>query len=125
MPRGDPLADPATRNAAGATQASPGAPDAGARVGHDVATPPSAAASAPLAPLNLALPRSAGALAGPLRRGPGLLELLPAPPERKTRLQQGVEAARREDCLKAHGDKGLLAVVPLVVDTVRDKGCKW
>jgi hypothetical protein len=125
LPRGDPLADPATRGAAGATQASPGAPDAGTRVGHDVATPPAAAASAPLAPLNLALPRPGGSLAGPLRRGPGLLELLPAPPERKTKLQQGVEAARREDCMTAHGDKGLLAVVPLVVDTLRDKGCKW
>ena len=51
--------------------------------------------------------------------------MLPAPPERKTKLQQVVEAARREDCMTAHGYKGLLAVVPLVVDTMRDKGCKW
>jgi Meckel syndrome type 1 protein len=117
LTRGDPLAQPLP-----GPRASSGSPDAGARVGHDVATPPSASASAPLRPLNLSLPRSGPSAA---RRGPGVLELLPAPPERKSKLEQAVEEANREDCRKAHSDKGLLAAVPLAVDAVRGKGCKW
>ncbi|MBB5205165.1 hypothetical protein HNQ51_002484 [Inhella inkyongensis] len=99
---------------------TPGSPDAGARVGHDVATAPSAAASAAPAPLNLSLPRPGAA---GLRRGPGVLELLPALP--KTKMEKAVEEANREDCRKAHADKGLLAVAPLVLDSLRNKGCKW
>jgi Meckel syndrome type 1 protein len=79
LTRGDPLANPTP-----GPRGSEGAPDQGARVGHDVATPPSASASAPLPPLNLNLPRSGGAAA--MRRGPGMLEVLPALPERKTPL---------------------------------------
>lgn len=102
---------------------SPGAPDAGPRVGHDVATAPSAAASAPPPPLNLSLPRNSAA--GP-RRGLGLLELLPAlPPERKNKMEQAVEDAQREDCRKAHQEKGLLALGPMALEALRSKGCKW
>ncbi len=118
LTRGDPLADPQP-----GPRASAGSPDAGARVGHDVATAPSAAASAPLRPLNLNLPRG---MAGPRRGGPGLIEVLPGLPERpKTAMEKAVEEAGRDDCRKAHGDKGLLALAPLALETLRGKGCKW
>ncbi len=121
LTRGDPLADPLP-----GPRASAGSPDAGAAVGRDVATAPSAAASAPLRPLqrplDLSLPQRGPQAA---RRGPGALELLTAPPERKSKLEKAVEDAEREDCRKAHGDKGLLGAVPLAVDALRGKGCKW
>ncbi|MBH9552281.1 hypothetical protein [Inhella gelatinilytica] len=118
LSRGDPQPsqDPGPR-------ATAGGPDAGPRVGHDVATAPSAAASAPPPPLNLSLPRSSAA--GP-RRSPGLLELLPAlPPERKNKMEKAVEDAQREDCRKAHQEKGLLALGPMALEALRNKGCKW
>ncbi len=115
--RGDPLANPLL-----SPRGSPGAPDAGARVGHDVATPPSASASAPPPPLNLSLPRSGVSAA---RRGPGMLELLPGLPERKTKMEKAVEEANRDDCRTAHSEAGLLAAVPLAIDSARGKGCKW
>jgi hypothetical protein len=101
---------------------APGAPDAGAQVGQDVATPPAAAASAPRLNLELARPRG-----GELSRlpSPGLLAVMPRPPEAKTQLERELEQAARPDCRNAHGNKGLLAVVPLVVDTVRGTGCRW
>jgi hypothetical protein len=84
--------------------------------------PPSAAASAVRAPLNLSLPRS-GDIAS--RRGPGLVDLLPQPPERKSKLEQSIEDAAKKDCRNAYANTGILAVVPLAVDAVRGKGCKW
>ncbi|RQO62546.1 hypothetical protein DBR47_04805 [Paucibacter sp. KBW04] len=108
-------------------QARFGTPDAGSRLGHDVATPPSAAASAPQAPLqlNLSLPPRprGGELSG--RGSRGVLDLLPTPPERKSKLSQEMENAAKQDCRKAYGEAGLLAVVPLAVDALRDKGCRW
>jgi len=99
-----------------------GAPDAGSRLGHDVATPPSAAASAPPPRLNLSLPRG-GEISS--QGGRGLLQMLPHPPERKSKLSEGIENAARKDCREAHSDKGLLAAVPLLLDGARDKGCRW
>lgn len=99
-----------------------GAPDAGPRLGQDVATQPSAAASAPAPKLNLSLPRG-GETAG--RESRGVLQLMPHPPERKNKLQQGIEDAARKDCREAHADKGLLAAVPLVLGAGSDKGCRW
>lgn len=104
-----------------------GAPDAGSRLGHDVATPPSASASAPQAPLQLKLslpPRPRGGeLSG--RGSRGLLELLPTPPERKSKLSQEMENAAKQDCRKAYAEGGLLAALPLAADALRDKGCRW
>ncbi|MFY8117631.1 MAG: hypothetical protein ACOVLH_07485 [Roseateles sp.] len=99
-----------------------GAPDAGPRLGQDVATPPSAAASAPPPKLNLSLPRG-GETSG--RESRSVLQLMPHPPERKNKLQQGIEDATRKDCREAHADKGLLAAVPLVLGAGSDKGCRW
>ena len=115
--RGDPAADPYA-----APKASAGSPDAGSRLGADVAVPPSASASAPRAPLNLSLPRSGDIAA---RRGPGLVELLPQPPERKSKLEQSIEDATNKDCRKAYANAGILAAIPLAVDAARGKGCKW
>jgi hypothetical protein len=102
---------------------SPGSPEAGPRLGQDVATPASTPAKPP--PLNLTLPRPRG---GELssRGSSGVLQLLPAPPERKSKLSEDLEKAAKEDCRKAYGEAGLLAVVPLVLDAAKsNKGCRW
>jgi hypothetical protein len=101
---------------------APAAPDAGPRVGQDVATPASNAASAPPR-LNLQLARPRG---GELPRGSstGVLSLLPRPPETASKLSKDIEKSAKPDCGTAYGG-GLLAVVPLLVDSVRKDGCKW
>lgn len=99
-----------------------GAPDAGSRVGLDVATPPSVPPSAPRLNLDLA-PSRGGAISG---QGPrGVFQMMPRPPETKSKLTEGIEKAAKPDCRQAYGGMGLAAVVPLVIDAVRDKGCKW
>jgi hypothetical protein len=98
--------------------------DAGSRIGHDVATPGSAADSAPKK-LNLELARPRG---GELSRlaSPGALPVLPRLPERDDKLAREIEKAGRPDCAKAYRDAGLAAVVPLVADALKkDGGCKW
>ncbi len=117
MAKGDPTID-----LYGTPKASAGSPNAGSRLGPDLAVPPSAAASAPRAPLNLALPRSGDMAA---RRSPGLIGALPQPPERKSKLEQSIEETANADCRKAYAGAGLLAVIPLALDTARGKGCKW
>ena len=106
-----------------ASTAGQGAPDAGSRVGADVATLPSTAASAPKR-LNLELPRLRG---GELSRysTTGLLPALPRPPEVPDKLGSAIEKTAKEDCRKAYAGAGLLAVVPLAVDALREGGCKW
>lgn len=100
------------------------AADAGAQVGHDVATPASNAASA--APrLNLELSRPRG---GELSRGSsrGVLPVLPRPPELDDKLARDIEKAAKADCRKAYAGAGLLAVVPLAADALgKAGGCKW
>ena len=103
---------------------SAGAADAGSQVGRDVATPPSAAASVPPR-LNLQLARPRG---GELSRfsTPGVLQLLPRPPELPDQLAKDIAKSAKEDCRKAHQGLGLLAVVPLAVEALKkDGGCKW
>ncbi|WP_431286033.1 hypothetical protein [Roseateles chitinivorans] len=104
------------------TQPSVGAPDAGARTGHDVATPASTPPNAPK--LNLDM----NAARGPMRpRGlpSGVISAVPKPPEEKDPLADKIREAGQQECRKAYADKGLLAVVPLVRDAARDKGCRW
>jgi hypothetical protein len=57
--------------------------------------------------------------------GSGLLQMLPHPPEAKSKLAEDIEKAAKPDCRTAYGGLGLLAVVPLAADAVRDKGCRW
>lgn len=117
---GPALGDPAAPALPG-PQAAAGPPGDGLRSGPDLPNPPTSAASAPRAPLNLSLPR--GDMTA--RKSPGLVELLPPPPERKSKLEQSIDEAANKDCRKAYGGLGLLAVVPLAVDAARGKGCKW
>lgn len=97
-----------------------GAPAAGARVGPDRATAPSAAASAPL---KLDLPSARAPLPG--LANPRLLNLAPPPPLRKSPLAEGIEKAAKPDCRKAYAGMGLLGIVPLAADAMRDGGCRW
>lgn len=115
--RGDPDANPDA-----APKATAGLPDAGSRPGPNLPAPPTAAASTPgRAPLNLSLPR--GDMTA--RRGTGAIDLIPPPPERKSKLEQSIEESANKDCRKAYSGVGILAVVPLAIDSVRGKGCKW
>lgn len=118
---------PAPERAAVAASPTPktslyGTPDAGSRLGHDIATAPSTPASAPQPRLDLSLPRG-GLLSS--RGSRGMLALMPHPPERKNKVEEGVETAAKADCRKAYSELGVLAVVPLAIDAARDKGCRW
>ena len=115
----------ATATATTVPQPSIGAPDAGPGVGRDVATAPSAPASAPR--LNLDLPRTRG---GETAResSRGVLQLLPHPPERKSKLAEDIAKAAKKDCKDAYGGMGILAAIPLALDAVKSHsatGCKW
>jgi hypothetical protein len=89
----------------------------------DAAPGAAPAASAPT-PLNLQLP---GARGGELssRTTPGLLPLLPRPPERASKLATDIENAAKPDCRTAYGAMGLLAAAPLAVNAVTGSGCRW
>ena len=112
---------PAT-NAARSAPAG-GAPDTGARVGHDVATAPALPSSAPKLNLELARPRG-GELSGRRTMG-GVLPVMPRPPELPDKLAKDIEKSARPDCRTAHADKGLLAVPALAADALKDNGCRW
>ena len=43
----------------------------------------------------------------------------------ETRFGSATARAARPDCQRAYSGLGLLAVIPVVIDTVRDAGCKW
>jgi hypothetical protein len=105
-------------------QAAPGAgaPDAGSRIGHDVATAPSLPASAPRLNLELVRPRG-GAISAQGSRG--LLATVPHPPEAKTKLAEELEKNLKLDCRTAYAQHGVAAVVPLARDAITDKGCRW
>ena len=125
-PTGVPMAQPVP--AAGTTrQALPqrpafGAPDAGAAVGRDVATPPTAAASQPRLNLDYVRPRG-GEISTLGRRG--VVNALPVPPDVKDKLAEDIAKSAREDCRKAYAGGGLAAVVPLAADALRKDGCRW
>lgn len=108
--------------AAARSVAGGGSPDAGARVGHDVATAPSLPASAPRLNLELVRPRG-GVISSQGSRG--LLPMVPHPPEAKDKLAEDIAKAAKADCRKAYGQLGLAAVVPLAADALRDRGCRW
>ena len=99
-----------------------GAPDAGARLGHDIATAPSQPAAAARLRLELVRPQG-GPIAAQGSRG--LLSVLPHPPELKTKLEKEIELSGLADCRKAYSAMGLAAAVPLIADALRGKGCRW
>ena len=43
----------------------------------------------------------------------------------ESKMEDAAKRGTRKHCQNAYSGMGLLAVVPLVIDTVRDKGCKW
>lgn len=107
-----------------AAAAPAGVADAGTRLGHDVAGAAALPASAP-SRLNLQLARPRG---GELSRGlgGGVLAVLPRPPEVDEKLGQQIAKSAKADCRGAYAAAGLLAVVPLVVEALRQDGsCKW
>ena len=54
-----------------------------------------------------------------------MIDVLPVPPDKKSKLEQELEAAKRADCRRAYEQAGILAVVPLALDAARGKGCRW
>ena len=122
-------APPSTRRVSPGTAAEPTtAPSFGGPVltpNGDTGRDSSAPVGAPGEPkLNLSVPG--------LRRGssfggaaPGVLPLLPPPPERKAKITEELDKAGRADCRNAYSGMGLLAAVPLAVDAVKGNGCKW
>ncbi len=63
------------------------------------------------------------------REGTGNRALLPfampPAPERKTRMEDAIEKARKPDCKDAYKDLGLLAVVPLIANEFGEGNCRW
>lgn len=60
--------------------------------------------------------------------GPRTVFPFPVAPQQKpkSREQQAFDKAlKKNDCRDAYADMGLAAVVPLVLDAVREGGCKW
>jgi hypothetical protein len=102
-------------------RAALGAPDAGAIIGHDVATAPAAPASAPRLNLDLVRPRG-GEISSAGSRG--VLNLLPHPPETK-KLADDISKSARPDCRTAYSGMGIIAAVPLAADALRKEGCRW
>ena len=123
-----PVENPAEHGGAGGTAQSPGGGKvnldgsaAGGLGGNGPAQPPDTGAPAPL---NLDLH---GGGAGPSlgRTRSGLVPVLPAPADKKTKLETELEKASRAKCSDAYAGAGLLAVIPLAKDAVTGKGCKW
>lgn len=94
------------------------------RVTPDGAAPPPAGTPPPLK-LDLAPSmRGSGLPTNPGSRG--ALNLMPPPPERKSKLAEDMQKAGKGDCRTAHADKGLLGAIPLAQAALGgDADCKW
>jgi hypothetical protein len=72
------------------------------------------------------LRRRAGEIA---RQGSGQRAVLAFPmppiPERKTRLEEAIEKARKPDCRTAYQSLGLAAVIPLIANEFGEGSCRW
>ena len=117
-------------------QVSPGdageptrAPSRGPVIGLDGTPGPDPAAPAGPAngepKLNLNLPGSRSNRSALGGSAPGVLPLLPPPPERKAKVTEELDKAGRADCRTAYSNMGLLGAIPLAVDAVKGSGCKW
>ena len=73
-----------------------------------------------------ALRKRAGEIA---RQGSGQRAVLAFPmppiPERKTKLEEAIEKARKPDCRTAYQSLGLAAVVPLIANQFGEGNCRW
>jgi hypothetical protein len=47
------------------------------------------------------------------------------PPARETSFENSVSRSARADCKNAYSDLGLFAVPRLLMDSIKDEGCKW
>lgn len=121
-PSESPAVTTETRPPAATADAPGGAEAVPARV-PDIAAAAESPASAP-PPLNLQLPRARGGeISG--RPAPGLLPLLPRPPERPSKLATEIENAAKPDCRTAYSAMGLLAAAPLAANAATGSGCRW
>ena len=72
------------------------------------------------------LRRRAGEIA---RQGSGQRAVLAFPmppiPERKTKLEEAIEKARKPDCRTAYQSLGLAAVIPLLANEFGEGSCRW
>ena len=117
-----PSASPSTRRADGGNSAD----DALSRDRPRIPTAPDSPSNKPDLSLDT-LRQRARELAA---QGTGPRTVLPFPtspkPPPKTKAQQAFDKAlQRPDCKDAYADMGLAAVLPLVWDSVTNKGCKW
>jgi hypothetical protein len=73
-----------------------------------------------------AMRRRAGEIA---RQGTGNRALLPFPmpplPEKKSKLEDALDKARKPDCRDAYKELGLAAVVPLIANEFGEGNCRW
>jgi hypothetical protein len=74
-------------------------------------------------PLNLELHPKNGPMQS--KSSMGLFPVMPLPPDRKSKLADDIDKSGKSDCKTAYSGAGLLAVIPLAVDAVREKGCRW
>jgi hypothetical protein len=63
--------------------------------------------------------RGGGRLAG------RTVDLEPPAGERVTPLGRAIQNAAQPDCREAYAALGLLGLIPLIADTVLDRGCRW
>jgi hypothetical protein len=63
------------------------------------------------------------------REGSGNRALLPfampPAPEKRTRMEEAIEKARKPDCKDAYKDMGLLAAIPLIANEFGEGNCRW
>ena len=88
-----------------------------------MATAPSLPPSAPRLNLELVRPRGGALSMQPGSRG--LLATVPLPPDPPNKLADDIKKAAQPDCRTAYGGMGVLALIPLANDALRDKGCRW
>lgn len=137
-PKNEPLGEPASAPAKAQPVAAKPAP-AGVPAGAASATAAEASTAATAAEALTPVPgKTPGLDLDAMRRraremnsagaNPRTVFALPltVPPKPKTKEQQAFDKAlKKNDCRDAHEQLGLAAVVPLVLDTFRENGCKW
>lgn len=70
-------------------------------------------------------PEDAAALGMPHAQGEPRVRLAPRAAPQPSALAQGIARSARASCRDAHAHLGLLAAPLLLVDALRDDGCKW